>query len=91
MTMELPEREFEVLWDGGDCSPSPVRCSADRGSTLLVWASAAHATAATLARLEHAAAPLGVRSIVVIAAALGAFVALRTRRATVPQSGETSA
>jgi hypothetical protein len=54
MTTELPEGEFEVLWDDGEFILSRVRHSADRRPTLLVRPVAAHPTAASLARLEHA-------------------------------------
>ena len=54
MTTGPPNEEFEVLWDDGEFICSRVRHHPDRNSTLLVQAAAAHPTAASLVRLEHA-------------------------------------
>ena len=54
MTTELPEEEFELLWDDGDLVCLRVGHHPDRSSTLLVQPAVAHPTAASLARLEHA-------------------------------------
>jgi AAA ATPase domain/Protein kinase domain len=54
MTTEVPEGELEVLWDDGEFILSRVRRQADGRSTLLMRPAAAHPTATSLARLEHA-------------------------------------
>ena len=55
MTIELPDEEFEVLWNDGESTLSRVRHKADGASTLLVQPAQAHATA-SLERFERARA-----------------------------------
>src|SRR6516165_11352668 len=54
MRTEVPAEQSEVLWNDGEFIHSRVTHHADRSSTLLVRSTAAHPTAASLARLEHA-------------------------------------
>jgi hypothetical protein len=54
MPTDLPQEEFEVLWDDGEFILSRINNQHDRSPALLVRPAAAYATAVSRARLKHA-------------------------------------
>jgi serine/threonine protein kinase len=54
MTIEVPERALDELWDDGEFVLSRVKHSSDHPRALFVRPAAAHPLDATIARLEHA-------------------------------------
>jgi hypothetical protein len=59
MTTELPEGEFNVLWDDGACVLLRARHKADRSPTLVLRPAIAHPTKTSLSRMEQAYALRG--------------------------------